>query len=255
MPIRSLILAACVISAALPALADVAGADAAFRAGRFEAALLEVAAADPTADAYALKARAILARTMCAGGEPDTAQIRDALAAADAALVLDPRHGEARLQKAIALSLLTRSMNLGDARESGYGPLAKALAEGVLEDDPANHYALGFLAVWHVEVHRRGGTIGAAMLGASLKTARSQYAEAVRLAPEDAGLRWQWARALAAFDAKKYRAEIEAELQAALEIDPSTEIDRVMQGRAGVLLEVMQTAKPREIEKTAQRMF
>ena len=146
-------------------------------------------------------------------------------------------------------------MSLGDARASGYGPKARALAEAVLADDPANHYALGFLAVWHVEVHRRGGSLGAAVMGASLKTARKSYAEAVRLAPEDAGLRWQWARALAAFDAKKYHSEIEAELEAALAIDPATELDRVMQDRAATLLQAVETQKTREIEETALGML
>ncbi len=251
---RSLILVALVVSGAPAAFADLAAADAAFRAGRYDLALTE-AAALATPDSDALRARVILAKAMCTGREPDTGQIKEALAAAEAAIRKDARHEEGRLQKAIALSLLTRPMSLSEASESGYGPKAKALAEGVLADDPANHFALGFLAVWHVEVHRRGGSIGAAVMGASLKTARKNYAEAVRLAPEDAGLRWQWARALAAFDAKKYRAEIEAELQAALAIDPPTELDRVMQGRAQTLLDVVQTAKTREIEKTAQGML
>ncbi len=254
MDARSLILAALFASGALPAAADLANAHAAYAAGRYDVALRE-AAAQPSADADAFRARAFLARAMCAANVPDTGDIKAALAAAEAALARDGRHEEGRLQKAIALSLLTRPMSLGEARESGYGPQARKLAESVLADDPANHYALGFLAVWHVEVHRRGGTIGAAVMGASLKTARTYYEDAVRLAPEDAGLRWQWARALAAFDAKKYRAEIETELQAALEIDPATELDRVMQGRAAALLDVVQTAKTREIEKTAQGML
>ncbi len=251
---RSLILAALLVSGAPVALADIASANDAFRAGQYDLALSE-AAGDRSADAHALRARAMLAKVMCAGREPDLAALKEALAAAEASLKLDAGHDEGRLQKAIALSLLTRPMSLSDARESGFGPQAKALAEGVLADDPENHYALGFLAVWHVEVHRRGGTLGAAMMGANLKTARTLYAEAVRLAPEDAGLRWQWARALAALDAKKYRAEIEAELQAALAIDPVTELDRVMQERAAALLEVAQTKTPGEIEAIAQGML
>ena len=250
----SLILAALVVSGALSAFADVASANAAFRAGDYDLALSE-AAGERSADAHALRARAMLAKVMCSGREPDLASLKDALAAAEAALKLDADHGEGRLQKAITLSLLTRPMSLGDARDSGYGPKARALAEAVLADDPANHYALGFLAVWHVEVHRRGGSLGAAVMGASLKSARKYYAEAVRLAPEDAGLRWQWARALAAFDAKKYHSEIEAELEAALAIDPATELDRVMQERAAALLEVVETQKTRDVEKTAQGML
>jgi tetratricopeptide (TPR) repeat protein len=250
----SLILAALLVSGAPVAFADIAGANAAFRAGQYDLALTE-AAAERSADAYALKARAILAKVMCAGREPDLSTLNEALTAAEAALKLDGDHGEGRLQKAIALSLLTRPMSLSEANESGYGPKARALAEAVLADNPEDHYALGFLAVWHVEVHRRGGSLGAAVLGASLKTARKNYAEAVRLAPEDAGLRWQWARALAAYDAKKYSGEIEAELVAALAIDPSTDLDRVMQARAEALLDIVKTKKPDEIEKTAQGML
>lgn len=236
------------------ALADIASANAAFRAGQYDLALTE-AAGERSADAHALRARAILAKVMCAGREPELASLNEALAAAEAALKLDAGHGEGRLQKAIALSLMTRPMSLSEANESGYGPKARALAEAVLADDPADHYALGFLAVWHVEVHRRGGSLGAAVMGASLKTARKNYAEAVRLAPEDAGLRWQWARALAAYDAKKYKGEIETELEAALAIVPSTDIDRVMQARAEALLDILGSKKPGEIEKTAQGML
>jgi hypothetical protein len=251
---RSLILAALVVSGALRAFADVASANAAFRAGHYDLALQEVAR-ERSADAHALRARVILAKVMCAGREPDLDALEQALAAAEAALKLDAGHAEGRLQKAIALALLTRPMGLSEANESGYGPKARSLAQAVLEDEPGNHYALGFLAVWHVEVHRRGGPLGAAVMGASLKAARANYAEAVRLAPQDAALRWQWARALAAYDARTFRAEIEAELEAALAIDPQTELDRVMQGRAAELLAVVETEKPRRIEKTAQGMF
>jgi hypothetical protein len=60
---------------------------------------------------------------------------------------------------------------------------------------------------------------------------------------------------LAALDAKKYKGEIEAELVAALAIDPATELDRVMQARAEALLDILGTKKPGEIEKTAQGML
>lgn len=251
---RSLILTALLATGALPALADIASADAAFRAGKYDLAL-EEAAEVANADAFALEARTLLAKAVCAYREPPRAALDQALAAAEKALKLDPLHEEGRLQKAISLSLMTRSMSLSDANASGFGPDARKLAEGVLKDDPDNYYAMGFLAVWHVEVHRRGGTIGAAVMGASLKTAHKYYAEAVEIAPADAGLRWQWARALAAYDAKKYRKEIEAELEAALAIDPVTELDRVMQARAATLLDVVQKGKAKDTERTALGML
>ena len=251
---RSLILFAFAMLAAMPAEADFRAASEAFRAGQYDLAF-EEAAFEQTADAYAFRARTLLAKAMCGEADPPRILIDQALAEAEKALSLDPEHEEGRLQKAISLSLILRPMSIGDASKTGYGELSKALAEGVLKDDPENFYAHGFLAVWHVEVERRGGMIGAAIMGASLKTARRHYEEAVRLAPEDIGLRWQWARALAALDAKKHLREIETALQAAVETDPATDLDRVMQERAAQLLEAVNRKKPRDVERVALAML
>jgi tetratricopeptide (TPR) repeat protein len=251
---RSLILVSLLAAGAFPAAADIAAANAAFRAGQYERALAEAAGLG-SADAHALTARTLLTQAICEDGAPLAADLEAARTAAERALAIDATHIEGRLQKAISLSLMTRPMSLSEARESGYGPLARGLAEDVLQDDPENAYALGFLAVWHVEVHRRGGRLGAAIMGANLDDAAALYAEAARLAPEDAGLRWQWARALAAYDAKRYKDEIRSELEAAIAIDPPTELDRVMQVRAAALLELVKSGKVRETERTAQRML
>ena len=250
---RSLILFAFALLAAAPAFADIEAAAEAFRAGRYDAAF-EQAAAEPGADSHAFRARTLLAKAMCGEGEPSRTLIDKALAEANAALKAQPGHGEGRLQKAIALSLIIRPMEIGEARRTGYGEESKALAEAVLAEDPANFYAHGFLAVWHVEVERRGGMIGAAMMGASLKTARRHYDEAIRLSPEDIGLRWQWARALAALDAKKYRDDITEALQEATGSVPQSDLDRVMQGRAAELLRRADGLKPAQIEALARSM-
>lgn len=251
---RSLILFAFAALAAMPAHADFRAASEAFRAGQYDAAFAQ-AAVEQTPDAYAFRARTLLAKAMSGEGDPPRSLIDQALAEAEKALKIDTQHEEGRLQKAIALSLILRPMSINEASKTGYGELSKQLAESVLKDDPANFYAHGFLAVWHVEVERRGGTIGAAIMGASLKTARRHYDEAVRLAPEDIALRWQWARALAALDAKKHRAEIETALQAAVETDPATDLDRVMQERATRLLEAVIRKKPRDVERVALAML
>lgn len=254
MQLRSLILFAFALLAAAPAFADIEAAAEAFRAGRYDAAF-EQAAGEPGADSHAFRARALLAKAMCGEGEPSRTLIDKALAEANAALKAQPGHGEGRLQKAIALSLIIRPMGLSEARKTGYGEESKALAEAVLAEDPANFYAHGFLAVWHVEVERRGGMIGAAMMGASLKAARRHYEEAIRLSPEDIGLRWQWARALAALDAKKHLAEIRQALEAAVNTDPASDLDRVMQVRAARLLDVVSHKKPGEVERMALAML
>ncbi len=253
MPVRSLILAAAMLSIAAPCHADMRRAEAAFRVGRYEAALDE---ADRlrTADAYAFRARTLLARAVCADYPPARSVLDEALAAAEAAIRLDPRHVEGRLQKAIALSLIARPMPLNEARRTGYAETARALAEGVLAEED-NAYAYGFMAVWHIEVIRRGGPIGAAVMGASLGEGRTHFEAGIALAPQDIGLRWQWARALAALDARKHADEIEAALDAALAIDPATELDRVMQARAGALRGLLKAGKVREVEAEARQML
>lgn len=251
---RSLILFAFALLAASPATADIRAAAEAFRAGYYDTAFVE-AAREPGADSHAFRARTLLAKAMCGEGEPPRDLIDRALAEANAALIAEPGHGEGRLQKAIALSLIIRPMEINEARKTGYGEESKALAEAVLAEEPANFYAHGFLAVWHVEVERRGGMIGAAIMGASLKAARRHYEEAIRLAPEDIGLRWQWARALAALNAKKHLAEIEQALEAAVNTAPASDLDRVMQARAARLLDVVNRNKPREVERVALAML
>lgn len=254
MHVRSLILFGFAMLAALPASSDIGLASEAFRAGLYDKAFAE-AASEKTADAHAFRSRALLAKAMCGEDDPLPSLIDQALTEAEIALRIDPGHAEGRLQKAISLSLLLRPMSVNEARKTGYGELSKTLAEGVLEDEPANHYAHGFLAVWHVEVERRGGLIGAAIMGASLKAARAHYAEAVRLAPDDIGLRWQWARALAALDARKHRVEIEAALKVAVATAPATGLDRVMQERSGILLGILASDTHREIQKAAESML
>ncbi|WP_156945505.1 hypothetical protein [Hyphomonas johnsonii] len=237
-----------------PAWAQSQAAEAAFAAGQYDAAYADVAA-DRAPDACAFGARALLAKAMSGDGQPPGALLTAALNEADTALAVQPRHIEGRLQKAIALSLMVRPMNLKEARDSGYGTQARDLAEAVLADDPENAYAHGFLAVWHIEVVHRGGFLGAMVLGASVADAEDHYAAAVKASPGDAALHWQYARALAALNARKYRKQIAAALEAACAAPVDTQLEQVMQGRARTLLSAVDSASSRDVEALAQTML
>lgn len=207
----------------------------AFTEGRYEDAAALVQQSDAP-DSLAFAARSLLAEAMSAPDfVPPPALLDQAEAYARAALDTQPDHIEGRLQLAIALSLKARPLSTRDAMRTGYGEDAKALVEGVLKDDPHNPFAHGFLAVWHLEVRRRGGAIGASMLGASVKKSRRHYQAAIEAAPGDASIHWQYARALAALNAKKYRSEIEFSLQAALNCRTDSTLEDVMRRRAELL--------------------
>lgn len=196
----------------------------------------EAAESAAGADDLAFAARALLAYCMTGVSEPDGALVDRAARDAEAALREEPDHEEAQLQLAIALSLKSRVMDPMAAWAAGYGDKGKKLAEGVLKGDPQNFYAHGFLAVWNVEVERRGGSMGAWVMGASIDEARRHYDVARALAPDDVGIHWQYARALAALDLARYQGEVTTVLRRATGAVVSDHVEEVMQERSQRLL-------------------
>jgi hypothetical protein len=225
------------LALALPAFAHPTSPEL---AGKFARGEYLPAAADAEAaagaDNLAFAARSILAECMTRDAEPDPALVNRALKDAEDALKLDAAHEEARLQLAIALSLKSRDMDPMAAWSAGYGEKGRKLAEQVLAGDPRNFYAHGFLAVWNLEVERRGGGIGAWMMGASIDSARRHYQAASELAPDDVGVHWQYARALAALDLKGNVAEVSRVLTRAVAANADDHVEQVMQDRARQLL-------------------
>ena len=226
----------------------------AFHDGRFEEAARRAASLS-NADAKALAARALLAKAMCADSQPPVALVDEAETLARTALSIDPGHVEGRLQLAIALSLKMRPMSAREAMRAGHGEVARELAEAVLRDDPGNSYAHGLMAVWHIEVVRRGGVIGSAMMGASVRRGMEHYDAARRARPDDASIHWQFARALAALNARKYDKPIRAALEAAHAAGRDDALEGVMAARAAHLSMAMDVLDPREIERLAEGML
>lgn len=237
------------------AFAEQAPVDAAFSEGKYRAAATQ-AQAEQSPDGLAFAARCLLAEAMSA---PDHIPPQDIVVEAEAlarqAIKENPSHIEGRLQLAIALSLRAHPLTTRQAMRAGYGGDAKALVEAVLEDDPDNFYAHGFLAVWNIEVVRRGGSVGSAVLGASVKKAQRHYSAATKAAQSDPATHWQYARALTALNARKYREEIDAALLAALQAPAQTVLEQVMQDRAQTLKTALDTQKRRDVERLAAQML
>ncbi len=227
----------------------------AFSEGRYHEAVL-LSATEPSADNLAFSARSLLAEAISEPNYMPPAPLLDeAETKARQAISLVPNHVEARLQLAIALSLKARPLSNREAMRTGYGAEAKDLVEAALQDDPDNTYAHGFLAVWHLEVRRRGGAIGGSVMGASVKKAHQHYQAAIRTAPDDASIHWQFARALTALNGKRYREEIAISLNAALSCTAETQLENVMQRRARALRLELETKSWKRAEKTAAQML
>lgn len=234
-----------------PASAD--RAEEAFSAGHFREAA-QIAEAEGGADNLARAARALLADTVVSG-RLDKRKVEESAGLAKQALAIDPDNIEGRLQLAIALSLLARDMSRGEAMDSGYASTARDLVESVLEDEPDNAYAHGFMAVWNVEVVRRGGSIGSAFMGASMRKARQHYRQALAHGEDDPSFEWQYARALAAHNARRYRDEIEACLRRAAGAVPQTALAGAMQDRANSFSAYMAGHSRRDIERLAESLL
>ncbi|MEZ5945862.1 MAG: hypothetical protein R3C13_08605 [Hyphomonas sp.] len=252
MPVIIVVLAA--LALPRPALAQGQEALQAFAAGDYDAALASLAGQE-NADSEAFAARVLLAEALSCEADPPQDLLQAALREANAALALDPAHVEGRIQKAIALSMIIRPMSAMEANKTGLGEEARNLAKSALESDPDNPYAHGFLAVWNIEVVRRGGSLGAMVMGASVREARKHYEAAAAASPGDASVHWQWARALAALDAKKYRKEIEAALATAEAASPDSDLEGVMQRRASELHAILSSAGPKAAEARALEML
>ncbi|MEO1100241.1 MAG: hypothetical protein AAFW65_00185 [Pseudomonadota bacterium] len=239
---------------ASPAFADVAAYNTAFEQGRYVQAA-EIAVQDETSDTLALAARALLADGMSGEDQPAAALLGQAETYARRALELDPAHIEGQLQLAIALSLKMRPMSTREARRTGYSGVPRTLAESVLSADPENAYAHGLLAVWNVEVVRRGGPIGSAIMGASVREAREHYKIAVTSRPGDASIHWQYARALAALDPRKYRPDIDAALAAARASPLDDALETTMAARCDRLQAALDTLSSDAVEALAGNML
>ena len=234
-----------------PASAETDPFQEAFLAGDFVEAR-RLAEAENTADSLAFAARSQLATVvLSATDRASETEILEAETLARAALSRDPDHIEGRLQLAIALSLRARPLSAREVLRTGYGEMARDLAMSILSEDPDHLYSHSFLAVWHIEVVRRGGELGATMVGGSLRKAHEHYAEARRLDDGSADTHWQSARALAARIPRRHRAEIDAALERALAARTETPLEWVMQSRAQALQTALGELSTREIRQLA----
>ena len=91
-------------------------------------------------------------------------------------------------------------------------------------------------------------------MGAGVSDGRDHYEAAIAAMPDDASVHWQWARALAALNARKYRADVLAALDAALACPVESELERTMQARAA-LLKTEMLQDPRRAGELAARML
>ena len=88
-------------------------------------------------------------------------------------------------------------------------------------------------------------------MGARLDKELSYYDAATRLAPDDVGIHWQYARALVALDASEHAALASQALARAIAANAGDHVEQVMQSRAAQLAAAL-TGDKESAQKLAQ---
>lgn len=157
----------------------------------------------PTSEAKSFAARSYL--TQVTAVEPRSRRmeiIGFAQVAAEAALEMDPKNVEALVQKAIAIGLEGTDMGALEAFSSGLAHKVRDTLEAALALDPHDPWALSTLGGWHMEVERRGGSIGRLIYGASRQQGIDYLERALFHAPNSIPVRQRYAALLIATNEK-----------------------------------------------------
>lgn len=255
MPVRASILAALLALAlwTTPAAGDPPGAALSlYVSGRYLAAADAAGQYPQSAQSLTLAARALLAAciTSAEGADVETLLER-AERAARAALQLEPRSVDARLQVALVLGMRGRRASLPEAFAQGYAPRGRRLINEALAIAPDHAEARAMLGAWHLEVLRRGGAMGAMTYGARLNDGLAAFDRARELAPSDPMIALRYAMALLELDANRYAVRARPLLEAVGAMAPRDALEMHGHVLAQRLLAALEQDGPRAASRLA----
>jgi hypothetical protein len=211
-----------------------------YTAGRFLDAANDAARRPQSADSLAFAARSLLAA--CVMGAADCpALLSRAEQLARTALRLAPRSVEARLQLAVVYGMRGRRASAGEAFARRYAPRGRRLIEQALAIAPDNAEARALLGVWHLEVLRRGGRLGAMVYGARVGAGVAAFDRALVLAPEDSMIKLHYAAALLCLDFPRNEAQVRRLLAAVSASEPHSALDTHARTLSQRLLQLIST--------------
>jgi hypothetical protein len=165
--------------------------------------------------------RALLIATIATPDQAMRGQlIAEAESRARAMLAQSPADVPARLLLALAIGLKARRAKPLEAFRAGWAQEGKALIVAAAQDAPDNPWAQALLGGWHLEVLRRGGPAGGALLGARESAGLKAFERARTLAPHDGAIALHFAAALLGYAPQRFAKEAAGLLDAALATAP-----------------------------------
>lgn len=168
--------------------------------------------------------------------------IRRAQDDARKAIAADPKNPDGHVFLAVALGREGRLLSSFTVVRKGYPSEAKAELDAAIAADPGSAFAWSALGGWNIEiVHKGGATMAHMMYGASLADGLAAFDKAFALAPDNVGLRYQYALTLSAYDVDAYRTKIEDALA------------RAQNGKANGVYETFVQARAKELRDALRK--
>jgi tetratricopeptide (TPR) repeat protein len=213
----------------LPKDAAVVDAWIAFHAGEFERAAKAGLAAGGAGITAANKATAIYANYLEDDEKRKLALFEDVAGRAEKQQAAEPGNANAFYWQAYALGRYAQGISIAKALAQGIGGRVKSALETTIRLAPKHADAHIALAAYHAEViDKVGSMIGGLTYGAKKDTALKLYDSALKLAPDSAIARIEYANGLVLLEGKKALARAEklyAEAAAREPIDAMERLD------------------------------
>jgi hypothetical protein len=158
---------------------------------------------------------------------------------AEAALALDDKNAEVRVQMAHTLGRYSQQFGIMDAITEGFANRIREQIDAALALEPDNPSAHMLLANWHAEIIDSAGFIGRTIYGADSDEVLAHTAAAIAARPDDLLLRIEYANALRKIGEEDYAPQIRAQLEVAANLPVDAAFDKLLQFRAQQMLNAL----------------
>jgi tetratricopeptide (TPR) repeat protein len=212
----------------LPKDAAVIDAWIAFHAGEFGQAAEKGLACGGAGITAANKATAIYANYLEENEKKKLALFEEVAARAEQQQAAEPRNANAFYWQAYALGRYAQGISIVKALSQGIGTKVKSALETAIRLAPKHADAHIALAAYHAEViDKVGAMIGGLTYGAKKDTALKLYETALKLAPDSAIARIEYANGLVMLEGKKGLAKAEKLYAEAAACEPLDAMERL----------------------------
>lgn len=211
-----------------PKDAAVVEAWCAFHAGDFQKSVELGLAAGGAGITVANKAAALYATYLELNEKNKFALFEEVAQRAEAQQKQEPKNANAYYWQAYALGRYAQGISVAKALAQGIGPKIKTALDTTLKLAPKHADAHIALASYHAEIiDKIGAMIGGLTYGANKDTGLSCYQKALKLNPESAIARIEYANGLVMLEGKKALAQAEALYAAAVECEALDAAERL----------------------------